>query len=264
MGHQRSITVTGLWLGALLALAGGGCATVPPGYTGVAFGPSGLHPQPLGEGLAVTGPLTSVALYDLRLQTRAEDLAAVAADGAPLVAHTSVVGFHIPAAEAVALHQEVGPAYYDRVVRPLVRSAVRRVLAGYRSDAINAAAIAKIQRQIRDEVAPRLRPFHVIVDSLDLRNLVVDYAPSTYAVILETGRLEQLVLTRPQLLAIAAREADVRRQQASGLLALHQRVAPTLTAPTLTHSATRALGELLSAPATTVISGNSGTVLEVK
>jgi regulator of protease activity HflC (stomatin/prohibitin superfamily) len=252
-------------LGALaLLVGGGGCATVPAGYTGVLFTSSGVDPHPLGEGVSVIGPLSSVELYDLRVLTRAEDLAAIAADGAPLVARTSLVGFHVVPGEVVALHREVGPEYYGRVVRPIVRAAVRRVLSGYRSDEITAARVASIQNQIRKVIALHLHPFHLVVDSLDLRNLAVDYSPKSYSVVLETGVLEQSVLATPQLLAIARRRADERRAEARGVQAQHELVGPGLTSKTLAHAAIHAFGELLAAPSTSVVSGAGATALEVQ
>jgi regulator of protease activity HflC (stomatin/prohibitin superfamily) len=203
--RRQAVRARWLGLGAALAFSGVACATVPPGYAGVVFTPSGVRPHPLGEGVSAVPPLSRVELYDLRVQTRPENLRALAADGAPLVARASVVAFHVVPEDLVALHREVGPDYYDRVVRPVVRSEVRRVLGGLRSDQITAAAIPRIQALIQAGVAARLPRFHVVADTIDLRNLVVDYSPVTYGVILQTGVLEQRTLATPQLLAVLER-----------------------------------------------------------
>jgi regulator of protease activity HflC (stomatin/prohibitin superfamily) len=262
--RRRAARARWLGLGAALALSGVACATVPPGYAGVVLTPSGVRPRPLGEGVSAVPPLSQVALYDLRVQTRAENLRALAADGAPLIARASVVAFHVVPAQLVALHREVGPEYYDRVVRPVVRSEVRRVLGGLCSDQITAAAIPRIQARIQAGVAARLPRFHVVADTIDLRNLVVDYSPMAYGVILQTGVLEQRALATPQLLAIERHRAEVRREEARGVSAQFRLVAPGLTPQVLADSATHTVGDLLAAPTTSVLLGTGATFMEVK
>jgi regulator of protease activity HflC (stomatin/prohibitin superfamily) len=261
---SSSFTIPAVTALVFLALGAGACATVPPGYAGVVLTPSGTRARPLGEGVTVVPLLSQVALYDLRVQTRAEDFEAVAADGAPVVANSSVFAYRVEPTEVVALHREVGPHYYAVVIRPLIRAEVRRVLADFRSDQINAAAVPHIQTLIQARLGPQLRRYHVVADSLNLRNLVVHYSATSYAEILDTGVLEQKVLAIPQQLAIARQRADVLRQQANGLAAQFHLVAPTLTSKTLADSATHAFGLLLAAPGTEVVSGSGATILEVQ
>jgi hypothetical protein len=259
----RAMWRSGAALGLTVIAAGAGCATVPPGWGGVVLSRWGLRQEALREGDAFIGPLSKVDLYDLRVQTRTEDLAAVAADGAPLRARASLVAFHLDPDELVALDHEVGLHYYAAVVRPTVMAEVRRVLAGFRSDELDSAGIRRAEALVTARVARALRPYHIIADSLDMRNLVVNYTREIYGVIVGSAVLEQQVLAVPQRLALVRQRADLMRQAARARAAELELVQPTLSPQILNDAGTRAFGHLLAAPGTTVVHGGGSTVLEV-
>jgi regulator of protease activity HflC (stomatin/prohibitin superfamily) len=243
------------WLLGLVAVCG--CATVPSGHAGVLVtARGGVQPVPLGEGMHFIPPLAYVDLYDLRGQERDEDLMAIAADGAPVEARASLVTFHIAPDELVAFDREVGPDYYKVIVKPIVRSTVRLVVASYDSFALyDMTKVRALQRRVTELAAERMRKYHVILDSVDLRTLGVTASPKLQRQILDTGALEQRVLATPQLLEIARRKGDARREDARAIAHAHELVAPTLTRAILDDEARRATDKLLTAPATTVVLG---------
>ena len=207
----------------------------------------------LGEGVHAVLPLSRVELYDLRAQERDEDLVGLTSDGVPVQARTSLVTYSIAPGELVALERELGRSYYDVAIRPLVRSTVRRVLAGYRADQLDAATIVEAQGKITQLAAARLRPFHILLDSIDLRTLAVLMSAASYRTVLDVGVLEQELLARPQRVEIERQRGDERRERARSLAAAHDRVAPTLTASVLADDAMRASAALMSSPTTRVI-----------
>jgi regulator of protease activity HflC (stomatin/prohibitin superfamily) len=238
----------------VVVLATTGCATIAPGHAGVlTTARAGVQPQPLGEGMHLVSPLSRVDDFDLRAQERNEDLIATSSDGVPIQARTSLVTYSIVPGELVALDRELGPGYYDVIVRPIVRSTVRRVLGAYRADALDTPTIRQLQAEATALAAARMRPYHVILEAIDMRTLQPIYSAASYQPILDAGVLEQQVLATPQKLEVARRRGDERREQARAIANGHARVAPTLTPLVLDDERRRAEEMLLAAPSTTVI-----------
>ncbi len=184
-------------LGAPAALLLSACATVAPGHAGVLVTVSGLAPDTLGEGLHLLPPLAHVDDYDLRGQQQDEDLVAITADGAPVAARASLVTYHVVASELTALEREVGPDYYRIIVRPIIGSTVRRVLAGYSAAELDTPTIRAAQAEITRIATARLRPFHLVLDALDLRTLAVLLSAPALRSVEEAGVLDQQVQSKP-------------------------------------------------------------------
>jgi len=219
----------------------------------------------LGEGAYVIPPLSQVELYDLRAQEHDEDLVGITSDGVPLEARTSLVTYSIAPGELAALDHEVGRDYYEVVVKPLVRSTVRRVLSGYRADELDPATLVAVQRQITVLAAERLRPFHILLDSIDLRTLAIVMSEESYRTVLDVGVLEQRLLAQPQRLEVARQRGEERRARARAIAAANAHLAPTLTPEVLKDDAVRATSALLSSPSTHVVveDGTHPMTLEV-
>ena len=252
---------------ALAALASGlsACATVPQGHLGVVLRSDGVAPEPLVEGSHVVGPWSQVSLYDVRVDEHTEDLGAVSADGTALEAKASVLTFHAAPGELVALAREVGPNFYAMVVLPIVSSTVRRVVAGLRVDQLDTAGIRRAQAMVTRAAAEQLRPFHIIVDSVDLRALNVLFTSAAYAAVVETGVEEQNVYLARKQIELAKHENDVLRERARGIATAHAIVAPTLNPEVLRDDATRAWTRLLTAPSCSVEfrASNQNTMTEI-
>jgi regulator of protease activity HflC (stomatin/prohibitin superfamily) len=228
------------------------CATVPSGQAGVLLGTSGVAPEALGEGVHFIGPLAEVETYDLRAQEESEDLAALSADGVMLEAHASVMTFHPVPAEVEALAREIGPDYYQMLVRPEVRSALRGVLAAFPADALDTPGISRAEREVTEATAQRLRPYHIVFDSISLRTLRIAPTSAGYQAILATGVKEQEAIAARQLPELARREAEARRAAARGIAEAHALIAPTISPEILHDAANRAWSRLLTAASTHV------------
>ncbi len=255
------LTLTTVSIAALSA-----CATVPPGSTGVLLRTSGVDVEALTEGVSLIGPLSVVGVYDLRGQERSEDLEALSADGAVLKANASVLTFHPVRSEVVALAREVGPSYYETILRPIVRSSLRKVLAGFRADQLDTPGIGKAQREVTEDVARRVRPYHITFDGIDLRTLGIDQSSEAYRSIVDTSVEEQNALTARELPVLARKHAEEMRAEARGISGAHALIAPTLTPELLSDAAYHAWSKLLTAPSTQVeVRPNAQPyVLEVK
>lgn len=248
MGRVRAqLVLVVLSAGSLSA-----CATVPAGHLGVVLRSDGVAPEPLGEGSHLVSPWSTVTLYDVRADEHNEDLGAVSADGAALEARASVLTFHAAPGEVVALAREVGPGFYETVVLPVVSSTVRRVLAGMRVNQLDTPGIRRAQGDIARAAAEKLRPFHIVLDSVDLRTLNVPASSAAYAAVLETGVAEQTVFLARKQVELARARSEALRERAKGIDAVHATVAPTLTPGVLRDDATRAWARLLTASSSAV------------
>ena len=260
---QRAGDVRPSLLATGLVIAVGGCATIPSGSAAVVLAPNG-RTEVFGEGEHDVSPLARIQIYDLRAQEHDEDLVGTTSDGAPLEARASLVTYTIAPDELVALDQEVGPRYYDVIIKPIVRSTVRRVLARYRADELDTPTILAAQQEITALAAARLRPHHIVVDAIDLRTLAIVMSESSYRPILETGMLEQELLAQPQRLEVARQRGAERREQARAIAGANDRVAPTLTPQVLADDALRASAALMAAPRTHVIVNDANQAVTVE
>jgi hypothetical protein len=212
------------------------------------------------------GPFASSEDYDLRARETSEDLRAISRDGAELEARASVLTFRPAPAEIVALAREVGPNYYDVLVKPVVRSVLRRVLGGIRADGLDTSAIIQAERDVTAIAAQRLRPRHILFDAINLRTLRIAPGSGAYRAVLETGVKEQEALAARQLPELARRGAAARAAEAAGIAHSHTLIAPTLTPEVLEEAANRAWTNLLTARGTRVEarSGSEPYLLEVE
>jgi regulator of protease activity HflC (stomatin/prohibitin superfamily) len=215
--------------------------------------PSGVQPEVVEEGLAWVGLLSHVDVYDLRDQERTEDLQAIAADGAPVMAKASIVTYSVARGGLPALEREIGPRYYDVIIEPVVRASVRRVIAGYRSDELTPDCIRKAQAEITSLIATRVLPFHILVASVDLRTLAFVLSEQSYQLVTDSATEEQRALTAPQLLALARERAEGRRVSGRAVANAHALIAPELSEQVLADSAARAWTSLTTARSTTTV-----------
>ena len=255
---MRALTNEAPWLlGLALAAMGfsflsAGCAgvSVPSGHRAVVLSPGGLV-RTLDEGFFPISALSQSEVYDVRAQERTEDLVALTADAAPVAARSSLVTYSLVPDELEALDRETGPDYDAVVVRPLLRSVVRRVLAGERWDQLDSDGILAAQKEITNETAMLLRPFHIILESVVIRGVFVDL-PLTNASIEKASAWEQRALEARQRVEIARGRSAALRQAANGQSAAHAIVAPTLTPQVLADARRRAWERLLAASSSAV------------
>jgi hypothetical protein len=138
------------------------------------------------------------------------------------------------------------------LVRPIVRSEVRRALAGRGFSELTTDSIREVQAEVTRIARERLRPHHIELDEVLLKGLIPT-APRTEAEILAGARCEQEVLSMPSALDLARARADERRTHAREIADAHALVASTLTAAVLADDRTRAWQRLLAAASSCVV-----------
>lgn len=228
------------------------CATVPPGHGAVVLASSGVRPEALTEGVSPIPWFGEISLYDLRQQQLTVRFNALTHDGGLVTASASVVTYRIVPEELVPLAREVGPAYAQVLVKPEAEAAVRLVIGGLLADELDSDHIVAAQAEITRLAATRLRPYHVILESVDLRTLQV-LAPLAQMQVGYALMLEQQLLTAPRRMEVVRKKADALRDEAQGLSDHFNAVAPSLLPQTLEDRRRRAWDHLLQAPSSSVV-----------
>ena len=152
---------------------------------------SGVQPGQLGEGLHAIIPwVQSATVYDVKAQTYTmsgsateanqqagnsnDALLALTADGQPVSLEMSV-RYHVDPQQTWKLHQEIGPDYLSKVVRPEVRSDVRMIIAQYPVVDVYGPKRADIIAQIDSRLRRELARNYVVLDEALLRD--VSFSP---------------------------------------------------------------------------------------
>ena len=134
----------------------------------------------------------------------------------------------------------------------MVRSALRRIIAGFRADQLDTPGITKAEQEVAAITAQRLRPYHIIFDNISLRTLQISRSSAAYQAILDTAAEEQRALQARLLPELARQDAERRHADAEGIAKSDAAIAPTLTPAMLEDTANRAWSTLLTAPSTHV------------
>ena len=202
--------------------------TVPAGERGVVFSLSGgtLNRQ-LGEGIHFVVPFVqSVVLYDVRTQTYTmsatqwegevkgdDSLTALTSDG-QLVKVDLSVRYHPDPTKVAKLHQDIGPDYANKVIRPNARSQTRVVFAEYPVSDVYAAKREVIEQRISDGLKKSLADSDIILDEVLLRDLRFS---ETYAAAIEQKQIAQQNSQRMNyVLNKAEIEKEIKILQARG------------------------------------------------
>jgi regulator of protease activity HflC (stomatin/prohibitin superfamily) len=158
--------------------------TVPAGHRAVVFTnvTGGLGAR--GEGVTLLIPFVQTAtIYDVRTETytmsktvaegkvKGDDaVQALTSDGQQVDIDISVL-FHPDPNRIVDLHQQIGPDYENKIVRPSARSVTRTAISKYAVIDVYGAKRAQIQEEVATELRPLFEKSFLILDGLLVRNV---------------------------------------------------------------------------------------------
>ena len=240
-------------LTATCALAAG-CASVGPGRTGVLWrSVGGTQQRTWGEGRHAVFPWNYLYVYDLRAMSHDEILNVIASNGLEISLDTTI-RYHLAPREIVAMHTEIGPDFYNKVLAPLLRSDARRVFGRYTPEEIYSTKRDDIEREIREGLDAKLQGKHIDLEAVLIRNIQLPEA--IRRAIDEKLEAEQEVLKMKYVLQVAQAKADEKKIEAGGISDYNRIVAKSLTPDILQFERIEELGNLAtSANSKTVIIG---------
>ena len=190
----------------------------------------GVQNGELGEGLHFLLPFVQYpTIYDVKTQTytmsadknesnstignASDALTALTSDGLPVSLELSVQ-FHPDPAHIDRLHENIGPLYIDRVVRPQTRSHVRMVVSQYTVTDVYGARRAKIIEEINTRLRDLFKQNDIVLENALLRD--VSFSPQFQQAIEEKQVAQQQVQRMTYVLDQADKERRRRIIEAEG------------------------------------------------
>ncbi len=240
-------------LAMLVALAAtGGCATIGPGQVGVLWkADGGTQNRLYGEGLHPVSTFNEMYVYDLRSMSKDEVLSVIAVNGLTIRLDASV-RYHLKRDEVVALHEEVGPKYYEKILEPVLRSEARRVFGQYTPEEIYSTKRDVIEREIRKGVLSKIEGRHIDLEAILIRD--VELPAAIRSAIDQKLAAEQEVLKMKYVLQVSAATAEQKQIEAKAVADYNRIVAASLSPAILDFERIQQMTQLAA-------STNSKTVL---
>ncbi|MFY0534446.1 prohibitin family protein [Nannocystis pusilla] len=198
--------------------------TVPTGSQGVMyryFAGGTVTDRVWGEGLHIIPPWDHLTLYEVRLQQKTLNFDVLSDEGLNLQVSVSVK--FRPYSDMLGhLHRDIGPDYFERVIKPDIQAHVRRTFGDRSAHKIYSSAndlmleLRRISALSRKELGDgdEKKPYAQIQE-LDLIDL--ELPDAVLAAIAERYRQEQLTLEYRHRLEREEAEAQRKRTEASGI-----------------------------------------------
>ncbi|MDD2764701.1 MAG: prohibitin family protein [Opitutaceae bacterium] len=189
---------------------------VHPGEEGVIWKPffGGTQTDRIyKEGLQLLWPWNKLYIYNVRIQQIAHDFDALSKNGLPI--HFEVSIRYQPIRETLpVLHQEIGPDYVEKVVKPEVQAHVRKVVANYLPEEIYTSEGYLLQI-IRQGAMAALDERNISLDDLLIKRMALPEAIRN--AIERKLSSEQLSLQYDYILIKERKEAERKRIEAMGI-----------------------------------------------
>lgn len=203
---------------------------VLPGHLGVVYRTlygGTVTDRTWGEGLHVIPPWDQMTMYEVRLQQRTLDLRVLSDEGLALGVQI-VIRFR-PNEETLGfLQKDIGPEYFDRLIKPEIESHIRRAFGGRPAHEIYSTVRDVLQELEQFSVLGRFvksgrgTPVSPYVHIQDLKLTIIDLPKVVEDAIVEKYHQEQLMLAYRYKLERENKEAERKRIEAAGIRDFNQ------------------------------------------
>jgi len=180
------------WFWGYLLLAGfatvavsGVVVVVPAGQRAAVFNClEGVEKRTLSEGTHLLAPIVETPVkYEVRTQTytmsavydegdkKGDDaLVALSADGQTVKVDVSV-RYHLVPNEISQLHDQIGPNYIEKIIRPEAQTVVRNAISSYTVTRLYSSSRESVQEQMSEQMKKGLSKYHIALDEVLIRNI---------------------------------------------------------------------------------------------
>ena len=256
ISRSEKVIATALLIGVvILALIPFTFFLIPAGHVGVLYRTLSNGTETgyvYHEGIGIKFPWNRIYRYEVRTQTRDEDIHALAENGLSVQVAISVL-FH-PVPDSVGkLHQAIGTDYVERIVRPIIIGAVRDIVGKFGPHDLYRVKVTEFKSRILDSVraSPAASAGLIDFQRVVVRDLVL---PTTLNdAINEKLTEEQRAQAYEFLITQAGREAERKRIEAIGIQTFYSIVANALTPQLLTWRGIEATVELSKSNNTKIV-----------
>jgi regulator of protease activity HflC (stomatin/prohibitin superfamily) len=205
-----------LFCTAIPLVTAAGCATVVSGHERALYysAHGGLDPHPVASGWHWHLPWNDYITYDLRWTSHKESIHIHSRDGLHMNVDLVVVVRPAPN-EIYALETDVGPAYYDQVVKPAVFAAARDASGKFGHLEI-ATHTHEVEHAIHDALVEHLRGKHVELSEVAVQHF--DLPDEVERAANRTASASALLAAKDVELALAGRDAAIDQEKKRGVL----------------------------------------------
>jgi regulator of protease activity HflC (stomatin/prohibitin superfamily) len=147
--------------------------TIPPGAKGVKFKrfAGGIKKDKIyDQGFQVVMPWDNMIVYDIRTNESVGTMDVLSKNGLSIAVELSYRFMPIP--EKIGyLHDEIGPAYAERIIKPEIRSATREVIGKYLPEELYSTKREAIQDEIFSQTQAAIKTKHITLDAILIRSV---------------------------------------------------------------------------------------------
>lgn len=234
--------------------------SIRPGELGVLysrFGGGTVQDRTYEEGIHLILPWDVMYIYDVRMQEETQNIDVLTVDGLTIKVQVSL-RFQIIRDKLPALHQGIGPRYHEKVVIPIMNSAVRQTIGNYRPDDLYSTVRQDLQDQILVGAIEEMGRIPIQIQGFVVKSITLP--PVVSKAIEHKLVAEQDYLRYKYLLLEAQQEAKRKAIEGEGIQTYQVLVNKNMTPDFLRYEGIKATKELAASPnaKTVVIGGKDG------
>ena len=124
------------------------------------------------EGIHFIQPWNIMYIYDVRVQEETQNIDVLTLDGLTINVQISL-RFQIIRDRLPALHQEIGPRYREKVVLPIMNSAVRQTIGSYRPDDLYSTARQELQDQMLVDAVEEMGRIPILIQGFVVKTITL-------------------------------------------------------------------------------------------
>lgn len=147
--------------------------TIDPGERGVLFKrfSGGLEKDNIyKQGFHIVAPWNKMYIYDVRTNENYEEMEVLSKNGLTIIVQLSY-RYQLEQDKIGYLHNEIGPEYLKKIIKPEIRSATREVIGKYLPEELYSTKREAIQEEIFQRAADNVRPNYIIMDAVLIREV---------------------------------------------------------------------------------------------
>ena len=209
------------------------------------------------EGIHFIQPWNIMYIYDVRVQEETQNIDVLTVDGLTINVQISL-RFQIIRDRLPAMHQEIGPRYREKVVLPIMNSAVRQTIGSYRPDDLYSTARQELQDQMLVDAVEEMGRIPILIQGFVVKTITL---PEVLRDSIERKLVaEQSYLRYKYILLEEQQEARRKIIEAEGIKAYQMLVNEHMTQNFLRYQGIQATKDLASSPnaKVVVIGGKDG------
>ena len=124
------------------------------------------------EGLHFITPWDTLFIYDVRIQEETRNVDVLTLDGLTVTVQVSL-RYQIIRDRLPFLHQQIGPEYKQKIIQPIMTSAVRQTIGSYRPDALYSTAREELQDKMLVDATEEMGRIPILIHGFVVKEIML-------------------------------------------------------------------------------------------